>query len=414
MQQEINNLVSSDSNVNNLYKVIIPYTESANPKKKFKVEYTIEATSREAAFTKAEREFYAYTRYNSASWIRIMDKDGVRIWKLLPDFPNTINSIDELAKKLQSSDEDIIYNALKLVEKLEDASLARYVVPLLRHTNIDIQLLAVEALGKMGDKNNLMHLLRLYNPNLHPTLKATIVSALAKLATIDDPIQEIILSALADDDPRVRANAVEAVERLNLPSLAKMLLPLLEDEDNRVKANVLRALWNIHDKATLNIKLLEMINHPNHWMRASAAFVLRHIKAENHFDLIKKLLDDKSLEVHNNAWKALLAVDSIDSLKLCFEYMIPHHVSEIPDIIAKVKSIKSHTFDEIYDFLLSIKPYSRQVYNEVCELLNYFEGLIWQNYGIIKWLEVKYKRLTSNYGQILILCYFMLFYNTSI
>jgi len=96
-----------------IYKVIIPYSESGNPRKKFKIEYSIEAANRDSALRKAEREFNSYADYNSASWVRNIEYEGIRIWKLIPDMPQTPQHTDELAKQLSSGDEDIIYNTLK-------------------------------------------------------------------------------------------------------------------------------------------------------------------------------------------------------------------------------------------------------------------------------------------------------------
>lgn len=90
------------------YKFIVPYSESAHLQKRFKIEYTIEAPDRETALQKAEREFFAYTQYNSASWVRVIEREGIRIWRVLPDHPQTPQTIDELATRLTSGDEDVL------------------------------------------------------------------------------------------------------------------------------------------------------------------------------------------------------------------------------------------------------------------------------------------------------------------
>jgi hypothetical protein len=257
-----------------IYKVIIPYSESSNPRKKFKIEYRIEAPDRTSALQKAEREFTSYTDYNSASWVRIIEREGIRIWKILPDLPQTSAHIDELAARLSSDDEDVLYNCLKTLGELEDASASDQILALLSHPNPEIVALAVETLGKIGDPSNLGAVMRFYKVKLHPRIRASVVTAVNRMALPDDEILGFITRALTDSDARVRANAVEALENVDMADTAKLLMPMLEDEDNRVRANVIKALWNKDDQNKLLEALKKMANDENPWMKASCIFVL--------------------------------------------------------------------------------------------------------------------------------------------
>ncbi len=370
------------------YRVIVPYSESANLQKRFKIEYTIEAPDRETALQKAEREFFAYTQYNSASWVRVIEREGIRVWKILPDLPQTPQTIDELAARLRSDDEDILYNTLLSLGALEDATASALVTPLLRHPNPDIRTLAAETLGKMGDPSNLPLLLSHYTNEAPATLKATILTAISRLARPGDPVSDIIAAALGDKDPRVRANAVEAVERLRLPTTTRMLAPLLEDEDNRVRANVLKALWDTHDRAKLAATLREMATHPSHWMRASAAFVLRHVRIDQHLKLVQTLLEDRIPEVHANAWKALLVLEELDCIPLWFEHLNPLHVADLPLIQAKIEKMGPPAFERV----LAVKPRSREEYRQVQGILDALEQQAWQQQGWLGWLKAKHRR----------------------
>lgn len=370
------------------YKVIVPYSESAHLQKRFKIEYTIEAPDRETALQKAEREFFAYTQYNSASWVRVIEREGIRIWRVLPDHPQTPQTIDELATRLTSGDEDVLYNTLTSLGALEDASAGKLIIPLLRHPNEDLRTLAADTLGRLGDPANLPVLLEHYRPEAPPHLKASILSAVARLGRAGDPVSDVIAAALGDRDPRVRANAVEAVERLKLPTTTRMLAPLLEDEDNRVRANVLKALWDTHDRARLAATLREMAAHPSHWMRASAAFVLRHVRIEDHLRLVETLLNDRVPEVHANAWKALLEMDDLDCVPLWFEHLNPLHVADLPRIQARIEEIGPAAFERV----LAVKPRSREEFRQVQEILDTMERRAYEQQGWFAWLKAKHNR----------------------
>lgn len=314
------------------YRVLIPYSETPNLKKRFTVEYTIEAPDRATALAEAEREFYAYTRYNSASWVRVMQTEGIRIWRLIPDLPQTVPSIDALKENLASPDPDVVYNTLRALADLEDGSAASAIEPLMTHENPELAALAIETLGKIGDHRYVPPIVRCYGPTAAPRVRACVLSALTRLARPDDQaLHEVLSRAIVDEDTRVRANAVELIERLGLPDATRLLLPLMQDEDNRVRANVLKALWHTHDRAELTRALETMVRDQNHWMRASAAFVLRHLDVGNRAALLGELLRDADGEVRGSALKTLLAIDDLNAtvpLSIDFQVRCPQEAGD--------------------------------------------------------------------------------------
>ena len=364
----------------------MPYSESANPKKLFKIEYNIEAPDRETARQKAEREFFGYTMYNSASWVRVIEREGVRVWRITPDLPQTAQSIDELAQNLKSDDEDITYNTLKILGDLEDASPGSLVLPLMNHPNHDLAALAVETLGKFQDPANLSPLIRFYSDKRHPRIKACILTAIGKLSKPDDDIHHIIASALGDEDPRVRANAVELVERTRLPASTRMLVPLLEDEDNRVRGNVLKALWTTHDQTTLTRILKDMAADTNRWMRASAAFVLRHLEIDGRPELIYTLSKDPNPEVNSHAFQALFSVCDLN----CLPYWIELCRGD-EDLALISEKVESAGFSAL-EPLLMLQPKSNEERRRIRHLLDRLEQKIFQNEGWLSWLKLKQRR----------------------
>ncbi len=375
----------------NTYKVVMPYSESANPRKRFKIEYTIEASDRETALQKAEREFFAYTLYNSASWVRILERESIRVWRLLPNFPQTPQSIDDLAGNLKSQDPDVIYNTLKSLGELEDASPSAGILALLGHPNPDLGVLAAETLVKLGDPSNLPFLLKQFTPQANSRMKACVLSGIARFAKPGDPVSEVVALALGDEDPRVRANAVEAVEKLRLSTTMRMLVPLLEDEDNRVRANVLKALWDIHDRNALTGILQEMASSTNRWMRASAAFVLQHLPVDGRVGMLSILLADSSPEVQSNAWKAILKLEEPKCLPFWIKDLALNSGKNFALITEKVDKLGLPAFDLLLDFV----PSSKEEKKYVRLLLDRSEQKIYREAGLIEWLLAKHKRFFS-------------------
>lgn len=379
----------SEHDTKYVYRVVLPYTESSNPDKRFKIEYTIEANDRETAQQMAEREFHAYTLYNSASWVRTLERDGVRVWRIMPNLPQTPQLIDDFLDDLNNPDQDVVYATLKALGELEDAAAGSKVVPLLNHENPDLAALAAETLGKLGDPTNLPCLTSKYTPQAHPLLKASILSAMGKLARPGDPVADLIATALGDADHRVRANAVELVEHLSLPTITRMLLPLMSDEDNRVRANVLKALWTTHDRNALTAALHEMAGHSSRWMRASAAFVLRHIDVRDRIALLNDLAHDPCPEVQTNAWKAIFVIRSPDLLKLWLEYLGSHNGEGFSQIAEHIDAIGQSAYLPLLELSrldAAWKPY-------IAQFLDRLEELCRRKHGWLAWFSLKQQRI---------------------
>lgn len=111
-------------------------------------------------------------------------------------------------------------------------------------------------------------------------------------------------------DRRVRANAVDAVMRLEVPPhvKTKILRPLLDDDDNRVRANAARLMTQLGDRGALDV-LRAMLAHKDKWWRASACHALGECRPPGTAALLGKALKDPELDVRLNATRALKDVD---------------------------------------------------------------------------------------------------------
>ncbi len=372
------------------YKVIIPYSESASPKKRFKIEYTVEATNRATALEKAEKEFNAYTNYNSASWTRNIERDNIRIWKIIPDLPQTPMSIDELADNLQSDDEDIVYNNLKALGEIEDSSASSQILRLFSHKNPELVALAIETLGLIGDPTNLHAIMGKFSKSSHARVKACILTAVGKLATTEDSVIKFLADALNDEDSRVRANAVEAIEKLQTNKLTEILLPKLKDEDNRVKANVIKALWNKHENTDLLEALQQMACDENPWMRTSAAFVLSKVEIPGRVELLFTLASDNHPKVKENSKKAIMEMEEI----ACIPYWL--EIIESPEDMTLISEKISKLGQAAIGPLLSYSATNKDTASRANKLLDMLEQQVLSSKGWISWLKTKQKRLFKN------------------
>lgn len=148
----------------------------------------------------------------------------------------------------------------------------------------------------------------------NPRQISAMVGALA--ASGDPRHVNVVRVFLGDKDRRVRANAVEAVEALNLPNrqTEELLMPLLEDPDNRVRANAALVLSRAAVPEAARM-LQAMLTHASKWYRASACYALGRLGATSAAGLVVRALHDPDSDVRLNAARALRELADGSSLQ---------------------------------------------------------------------------------------------------
>lgn len=184
------------------YKIVIPYTESAAPTKKFRIEYVLEAENRCDAGKKAETMFNAYADNTSASWIRIADPSGIRIWREFPNNPKNSDFIDQIIDKLPCQTEEETLNCLEKLSQLEDSTASSKIISLIKCDNPKIVAAAIRTLGSIGDPTSFFAVKNAYTQQTAPEVKHAIVDNLIKLALPEDDIVSFYRKAIRDSITR--------------------------------------------------------------------------------------------------------------------------------------------------------------------------------------------------------------------
>ncbi len=171
------------------------------------------------------------------------------------------------------------------------------------------RLRAVQILGLLKKNPTIRDILAKLVKDKDEKIRATAVNLLGKIIGPND--HELIMSLLSDKDKRVRANSVEALENLGNKRFVPILLRFRKDPVNRIRGNVLKALYKLGYSDIMD-DLASMLESPDHFMKASALWVvsqikLSHTKIEDLAGI--NFLSDNEM-VFTNAKKALLAINS--------------------------------------------------------------------------------------------------------
>lgn len=76
-----------------------------------------------------------------------------------------------------------------------------------------------------------------------------------------------------EQDPRIRANAIESLWGEKRPWVREVFLTASQDENNRVAGNALFGLYLLDEHEGVRL-LVQLASHPNPWFRATAAWAM--------------------------------------------------------------------------------------------------------------------------------------------
>ena len=177
-------------------------------------------------------------------------------------------------------------------------------------TSPAVILRALGLLQALGDYSALMSWLRSLSQN--PDVRVR--SRAAKLLCDLRPTKGLIDRQLQSSDARVRAGAVEGLEKaknyLPLEEIHAMLVGASRDQNHRVVANALVGLYRIGDTSAIH-SIIELCGHKMHLFRAAMAWAAGVLQDPRAIPAMRDLTRDVSLVVRKRALSSLLILESL-------------------------------------------------------------------------------------------------------
>lgn len=143
---------------------------------------------------------------------------------------------------------------------------------------------------------SLVRLLR--HPNPHLRSKAVLVLGRHSRST------QWVRHRLDDADPRIRANALEALWNVDTPQAQELLLGLIHDDNNRVAGNALLGLYRLGQPVAIT-EIFAMAEHESPIFRATAAWAMGETGDPRFMEALAGLLRESDAMVRKRAFAAL-------------------------------------------------------------------------------------------------------------
>jgi HEAT repeat protein len=255
-------------------------------------------------------------------------------------------AIELLLEVINDQDIDVRFSSIHALKDLGYKKTFEYLIPLLNHQDLEVRLRAVDVLGQFGSPEAVSRLKKLLkNTDYRVRLKAADVlhylgiysiESLRCIFTIQLGEEERyvsrrylgdyrhiikkesaikpLTSLLKDQDPIVRAKAVNILGNFSDEDVVTSLINILRDPDASVKISAIKTLSQIGDKKAVP-QLLALLRDRDANIRESAAEALGKIGSSSEIKYLINLLKDQNANVRFSAAYSLLQLDMEDTVE---------------------------------------------------------------------------------------------------
>jgi HEAT repeat protein len=128
---------------------------------------------------------------------------------------------------------------------------------------------------------------------------------------------KILREALDDNDPRIRAKAIEVIAETHRMELMPKVLQLLVDDFVPVRFSAAVAIGDTGYRPAKNA-VKHMLEIPDENSRIAAAYAMGQLGSPRHFEIVRRAITDKDQTVRANAAFLLAKIGDKNDLKLLY------------------------------------------------------------------------------------------------
>jgi hypothetical protein len=195
---------------------------------------------------------------------------------------------------------DVACKVLATLKTVDEAFLVRFVKAAEQITAPLAILRAMSLVPGLGDYSILIPWLRKLCDHTDRRVKSRAVKLLCEVR----PNKALVERQLLSNDPRVRANAIEALWASRSPDSIALFQVAASDPNHRVVGNALIGLY-LQGHPSALAKMIEASQSPDPLFRAAMAWCFGFIRDERCIPLLEGLLKDPSIVVRKRAERSL-------------------------------------------------------------------------------------------------------------
>lgn len=189
---------------------------------------------------------------------------------------------------------------------------------------VAVRLLAVEVAGELQEPAAAPLLVRRFRGEPDPKVRATMAVALGKLLGRKVDSLVALEPSLEDDDPRVRANGIQALAQIGLIESASLIAPFVRDPEPRIRANAAVAFSRLlAEQGTLEGReiLLDMYGSREEPPQLSALFGFGEIGDARSVEVLGAAMKDERGAVRRRALLGLAQAGRREAIDMLLQFL---------------------------------------------------------------------------------------------
>ncbi len=189
---------------------------------------------------------------------------------------------------------------------------------------VAVRLLAVEVAAELREPAAAPLLVGRFRAEPDPKVRATMAVALGKLLGRRVDSLEALEPSLEDDDPRVRANGIQALAQIGLTESASLIAPFVGDPEPRIRANAAVAFSRLlAEQGTEEGReiLLDMYGSRDEPPQLSALFGFGEIGDQPSVDVLGEAMRDERGAVRRRALLGLAQAGRREAIDLLLQFL---------------------------------------------------------------------------------------------
>ena len=214
-----------------------------------------------------------------------------------------------------------------------------------------------------------------------PEVLASALS-LVDMECLSEPIIDSVTRLVSHMDSRVRANAVEAMERLGVQPDPELVTLLLQDPSPRVKANIIKLKWS-SEQERMEAIVLEELKSSDIKRQRCALYLLGVLSPfKDVASILVNELNDENIARRALVVKGLSKIDSpLDYIEIAGAYLRetdPHISENIEAILCRIS--RNDDRHRVFEYLHSVVKNDEQPFEHRWRAANVFSHIGGDNY----------------------------------
>ena len=271
--------------------------------------------------------------------------------------PNKRQAAPALEKLLVSTQDISILRAalLSLGRMHSHASFAK-IVEYFSVPNESLQLAVVESISHFEGEEGVAAMYHLIRSNQNVSFQVRMSATLLLTDLLGEKMRPLLLAELAEDNDRLKANAIESLALLKDPEVIPALVPYLHHDNRRVRANAAIALYPFRSTRSQAVETIEALLRSASTMETFAGiYAIGELQLLQFRDELRPLVQDPDKRMRQHATLALAKMGDLEACAKVSELLLDPEESFVLETARNLSRFRPQARTMVFENISRLK-----------------------------------------------------------